>query len=147
LSAEQLATLQRVQQLYSLATQAWRLWLLPLFSLLAITLLAVRSAAGWGYWWGLPLAAAGFSALLLGLVLPALVVGMMRTAVGVSPPPDSLAAVWQPFFQQGLIALSVAWGRRVLLQAGGIFLLGLVFLSYGFLASRQTRQEFEAASF
>lgn len=139
LSAGQLSLLQRVQQLYALATQSWRLWLLPLLSLVAITLFAVRSLVGWGYWWGWSLTAAGFIALLLALVLPALVVGMMRTtAVGATPTPGSLSAVWQPFLQQGVIALSVAWGRRMLLQAGGFLLLGLLFVSYGFLASRQS---------
>lgn len=138
LTVEQMALFVQVQRLYTLATQSWRLWLLPLLSLLTITLLAVRSLTGWGYWWGWPMAAAGFIALLLALVLPALVTGMMRTVVGAAP--GSLTAVWQPLLQQGIIALSVAWGRRVLLQAGGVLVLGLIFVSYGFLASRPEKQ-------
>lgn len=141
LTAGQLSILQRVQRLYALATQSWRLWLLPLFSLMAITLFAVRTLANWGYWWGWPMAAAGFIALMLALVLPALVTGVVRTAVSAAPTPGSLTAVWQPFLQQGIIALSVAWGRRVLLQAGGILVLGLIFVSYGFFAARQQAEQ------
>jgi hypothetical protein len=144
LSAEQLATLQRLQRLYALAGEAWRLWLLPLVGLLLILLLAVRSAKDWGYWWGLPMAVAGLLALLIALVLPAVGLNVVRTAVAPPPGSSSLTAVWEPFVQQGALALTVAWGRRVLLQAGSLFVVGLLFIAYGYLASRRGEARHEA---
>jgi len=136
LSGEQLATLNRLQQWYALAGQAWRLWLLPLACLLLILLLAVRSAAGWGYWWGGPLAAAGLLGLLLAVLLPAVGTWLVRTAVTPGSA-GGATAVWGSFLQQGVFSLAVLWGRRMLWQAGGLLLMGMVFLGYGFLASRQ----------
>ncbi|MCB8985610.1 MAG: hypothetical protein H6659_17420 [Ardenticatenaceae bacterium] len=135
LTPGQLATLHRLQQWYALAGKAWRLWLLPLACLLLILLLAVRSAAGWGYWWGVPMAAAGLLGLLLAVLLPAVGTWLVRTAVI----PDAAAgatAVWGSFLRQGIYSLAVLWGRRMLWQAGSLLLLGVIFVSFGFLTSR-----------
>lgn len=137
LSADQLAMLQRLRQWYAWAGLAWRLWLLPLACLLLILLLGVRSAAGWGYWWGGPMAAAGLLGLLLAVLLPAVGMWLLRTAVAGSMSGVGGTAVWGAFLQQGVLSLIVLWGRRMLWQAGGLLLMGMVFLGYGFLASRQ----------
>jgi len=139
LDANQLAALQRLQQWYALATQAWWAWLLPLVCLLLILLFAVRSAAGWGYWWGAPMAAAGMLGLVLAIVLPALGTWLMRTAVTGPTSVEGVTAVWGTFLQQGVFSLAVLWGRRMLWQAGSLLLVGLVFISYGFLVSRQAK--------
>jgi len=62
---------------------------------------------------------------------------LLRTAVAGSMSGVGGTAVWGAFLQQGVLSLIVLWGRRMLWQAGGLLLLGLAFLSYGFLASRQ----------
>ncbi|MBK8985109.1 MAG: hypothetical protein IPM39_03355 [Chloroflexi bacterium] len=141
LDANQLAALQRLQQWYALAAQAWLVWLLPLACLLLIALLAVRSAADWGYWWGTPMAAAGLISLLLAVALPAVGLWWMRTAVAAPSASAGLNAFWGAFAQQGVFSLTVLWGRRMLWQAGSLLLVGLVFVSYGFLASRQSARQ------
>jgi len=138
LTSSQLAALYRLQQWYALSAQAWRLWLLPFLSLWLILLLAVRSAAGWGYWWGGPMAAAGLLGLLLAVVLPAVGTWLVRTAV-MPEAAEGATAVLSTFLQQGIYSLTILWGRRMLWQAGSLLLVGMVFVSFGFLASRQAR--------
>lgn len=128
---------QRLRFFYQLAPQAWLLWLPPLFCLLLILALAVRSWTQWGYWWGVPLALAGAAGLFFSALLPGMALGWVRTAV-FTPTTSSnpLDSFWRPLLQQGVVQLAEMWAGRLGWQAGILFVLGLTFLFFGFLAGK-----------
>lgn len=133
-SPEMVEMVQRIRFFYEWAPQAWLLWLPPLFCLLLILALAIRSWGEWGLWWGWPLALAGGAGLLLSLLLPGLVLGWLRTAVFTTA--TSLDSMWRPLLQQGVVNLSESWAGRMAWQSGLVFVLGALFLAFGFFARK-----------
>jgi hypothetical protein len=135
-SPEMMETIQRIQFFYQLAPNVWLLWLLPLLCLLLVLALAVRSLWQWGLWWGWSLALAGFVGLLLSLLIPGLALGWLRTAVFTTATVTPLEALWRPLLQQGIVNLSESWASRLAWQSGIFFILGVLFLIFGFFARK-----------
>ena len=140
---QQWQDLQRLQRLYRLAQDwAWLLWLPPLFCLLLLGLLMVRSLGNLGHWWGWPLLLAGAVTLFVAALLPALVLAQVRLSL-----PQTLGTL-QPGVTQVVQDLAThvvaVWLDQVYLQAGltlgvGIVLVGIGFLFHGRSASNQLR--------
>ena len=135
-SPEMMDTIQRIQFFYQLAPQVWLLWLPPLFCLLLILVLAVRSLGQWGIWWGWPLTLAGFVGLLLSILIPGMVLGWLRTAGFTTVSTTPIDSLWQPLLQQGVVNLSESWASRLGWQSGIILVLGSLFLIFGFFARK-----------
>jgi hypothetical protein len=133
---QMMETVQRIRFFYQLTSQVWVFWLLPLFCLLLILALAVRSLWQWGIWWGWPLTAAGLVGLLLSLLIPGMVLGWLRTAVFTTASSTPIDQLWQPLLQQGVVNLSESWAGRMGWQAAVLLVLGLLFLLFGFLARK-----------
>ncbi len=127
--------LMRLQRAFSLAQDwGWLLWLLPAGCLLLIALLAVRSWSELGNWWGWPLLGTAVFVLLLTFIFPTIIRSLLRQA----PPDYSLTAV--TVRQTGLrlvTAVTDAWQNRVNVQAAVMFVLGLLFVMWGFLTGKR----------
>jgi hypothetical protein len=140
LTPQQWQDLQRAHRLFVLAQDwAWLLWLPPLFCLLFILIVRVRSMGELGHWWGWPLLVTGGLSLFIAALLPAVVLAQLRLAL-----PNMLGAV-QPSANQIVQELAdhlvALWLDQVYLQAGlvlgvGVVLVGIGFLFYGRTASR-----------
>jgi hypothetical protein len=140
LTPQQWQNLQRAHQLFVLAQDwAWLLWLPPLFCLLFILILTVRSMGELGYWWGWPLLITGGLSLFIAALLPAVFLAQIRLAL-----PNTLGAM-QPgtdrIVQELADRLVTLWLDQVYLQAGlllgvGVVLVGIGFLLYGRASSR-----------
>ena len=140
LTPQQWQDLQRAHQLFVLAQNwAWLLWLPPLFCLLFILILMVRSMGELGHWWGWPLLITGGLSLFIAALLPAVVLAQLRLAL-----PNMLGAM-QPgtnrLVQELADHLVALWLNQVYLQAGlvlgvGVVLVGIGFLFYGRAPSR-----------
>ena len=128
--------LLRLQQAFSLAQNwGWLLWLLPVSCLLLIALLAVRSWSAWGLWWGWPMVTTAVLVLFITLIFPAITTFLLRQL-----PAEPLAATTT--LQQTAIRLITAvtdtWLSRVNLQAGILFLGGILLVLIGIVSRRRT---------
>ena len=123
--------LLRLQRIFSLARSwSWLLWLLPVSCLLLIVVLAVRSWSDWGMWWGWPLLATAVLVLFLTFISPTVTRLLLRQA----PADYSLVEVTvRQAGMQLVTAVTDTWQNRVNVQAAVMFVLGLVFVVFGFL--------------
>lgn len=129
--------LQQARRALLLARRwGWTLWLIPVLCLLLIVLLAVRSLSAWGHWWGWPLLVAAVFVFLLTLVLPALGVAVVETAVLPSQA-GATAFPIQDLTQSVLGSVTEMWRSRVYIQAGVMLGLGAFLVAIGFLTASQ----------
>lgn len=132
----------RVQELRDL--RALRLFmrlspLLPMFFLLAITALAVRSLNDWLAWWGYPLLAAGLISLSLGAMSGLLAAGTFQFFIAPVLPgalPPEIVGV----FRDLTAAIVRTALRPGLLVAGIMALIGLVMVALTFLLRKRLRK-------
>lgn len=122
--------LLRFQQLFSLAQNwGWMLWLLPAGSLLFILLLAVRSWAEWGNWWGWPLVVTAVFVLMISFLFPAVISFLLQQF-----PTDAtmLAGSLQQTGIEIVTAVSDTLLNRINIQAAIMLASGFLFLLLGF---------------
>lgn len=134
---QQWQNLQRAQRLYALASNwAWLLWVPPLFCLLVLLLLMVRSLDGLGRWWGWPLLLTGVVTLFIAALLPAVVLAQIRIAL-----PNTFGTL-QPSVMQVIQDLAThlvdVWLEQVYLHAGLTFGIGILLVGIGFLFSTRS---------
>lgn len=143
-SPEALAQFERLRRIFQLA-QRWAgvLWLLPVGLLLLILLLAVRSPAEWGVWWGWPLLLTAVLALLAAWSVPFVVMGWGRTAVSLPQDTADIAGLMSTVIRQSIQSLLGLWQRRVYWQAGGMLLVSLFLLAVGLLGTRRERTSYK----
>jgi hypothetical protein len=140
-SPEILQMVERVRFFYQLSGQVWVLWLLPLFCLLLIAAVVVRTFWQWGIWWGWPLSAAGVVGLLFSGLLPGFVLGWLRTSVFSASITNPISTLWQTLLLQGIVNLSDSWASRVAWQSAALLILGILFLLYGYVTKRSFEQD------
>lgn len=132
LSPEAWQNLQRAHRLFILAQNwAWLLWLPPLFCLLLLLLLVIRSLGQLGHWWGWPLLITGGLSLFIAALLPAVTLAQIRLAL-----PNNLGALQSGtnrIVQELADTLIALWLDQVYLQAGLILGAGVILVGIGFL--------------
>lgn len=139
LTPQQWQDLQRAQRLFALAENwAWLLWLPPLFCLLLLLLLMVRSVGTLGHWWGWPLLLTGVLSLFIAALLPAIVLAQVRLSL-----PNTFGTL-QPSVTQVVQDLAThlvhVWLERVYLQGGLALGVGVLLVGMGFLFHRRSPQ-------
>lgn len=103
--------------------------ILPIGCLLALTLFAVRSLQDWLTWWGVPIAATGFSSFVVGLV-GAPIIGVILERILSSKLPDYLPSFLLDFTGEFAAAMvralltPVAW-QGILLSFLGACMAGV----------------------
>lgn len=124
------AQLLRLQRMFALAQKwGWLLWLLPAGCLLLIALLAVRSWSELGHWWGWPFLGAAVLVLLLTLFIPTMTAYLLRQL----PQNQAFATISLRQTSRLVTAVTDTWQNRVNIQAGVMFVFGLLFVMLGFL--------------
>jgi hypothetical protein len=111
---------------------AWLLWLIPVFCLLFIAFLAVRSPGGLGHWWGWILVVAGGLTLAATLLAP-LMVDLGIGVAGLFIPAESPRVLADRLLRLAVEALADNWLARVRLQAGLALIAGLFLGIAGFI--------------
>lgn len=125
LTLEQRQNLLQFQRVFVLLKNwAWTFWLMPLFCLLLILVLVVRSWHGLGNWWGWPLVLSGGFSLLLGVILPALLLAQARLMVPTTSGPFGPGV--SQLLQSGAANMVDFWLNRVYLQAAVMLVFGLI---------------------
>lgn len=123
---------------FFLVAQDWAgfLWLIPAGLLLLILLLAVRSWADWGRWWGWPLLVTAVLTFLSVWIISLAWARVGETAVFL-PDTASIAGLMAALIKQTAQPLLDLWQRRVYWQAGGMLVAALVLLAIGSFSARR----------
>ncbi len=114
----------------------WMLWLLPVFSLLLIAVLAVRSVSELGLWWGWPLLVTAVLVFLLTLILPGFAALMAETII-IPTQMGALASSMRGLARSVVVSVTEMWRSRVYLQAGVMLGVGLLLIAIGFFTKPQ----------
>ena len=126
---------QRAHQAYTWTKRGiWLLWLIPLFCLLFIAFLAVRSPGGLGHWWGWIPDRGRVLTLLTSLLTP-LLIDLSIGVVGLFIPIESTRVLVDRLMRVALEALADSWLARVRLQAGLTLIAGLFLAAAGFVVN------------
>ncbi|MFQ5399567.1 MAG: hypothetical protein ACE5E7_08210 [Anaerolineae bacterium] len=126
---------ERVHRNFLLLQQwAWALWLAPLACLFLILILAVRSFAGFGRWWGWPMLIAAGITFLISIVIPAAATALLRTMAFSQQGAGVLQLPVESYARSLLSPLTDLWLKRVYLQAAFMAATGLALIIFGFVA-------------
>ncbi|RPI33660.1 MAG: hypothetical protein EHM70_05315 [Chloroflexota bacterium] len=110
--------------------------LAPIFLILLVTVFAVRSFKGLLLWWGIPILAAGLAGILLALSVVPLLSWIDAHYLAALRPAD-LSPAWTPVISDFLVFLSRRLAVSITLQAGVLFLIGILIALVGFLVPRR----------
>ena len=106
--------------------------ILPVFSLLALTILAVRSLNDWLNWWGYPLLLAGLASLSLSLLGGPLAAGTFQLFIAPALP-DVLPQFIVELFRDLTATIVRNALHPTLIVAGLMALIGLILIALTFL--------------
>ncbi len=133
LTTEEWDQLQRIRFFFQLGQGfSWLIWLIPAFSLILITFLAVRSASDWGYWWGWPLLISGIITLGLAFLVPASFLAVGRIGLfnmGTTEMSQTINQLIAQFWDSMLDL----WLQQVYLQASMMAGAGILLIIIGFI--------------
>jgi hypothetical protein len=120
------------QTLRNIRFLAGTVWLIPLGLLLLVAVLAVRTLAGLGRWWGLPLTVGGILTLL-----PALAYRWLITNYLAAGPLSETPELVRQEATHAILRLSAEVFRPLLFQAGITILVGLVLVVLALIFGRR----------
>jgi hypothetical protein len=138
LGSDGLARMQTLRQAFLVGRQrAWMLWFVPLWCLLAIWVLVVRSVGDLGFWWGWLLLIAGIITAFLTFLLPPFATATLL--VSMTGGQNAGQAPLGRLLSDTLNSIFNLWLPRVLMQAGMLLMASIPLIAISYIKGSTRR--------